>query len=239
MDSTYDTRCLTIITARGGSKGLPGKNIRDLNGKPLLAWTIQAALCATLPQHVVVSTDDARIRTISLQYGAHVPFIRPQELATDTATSMSVVFHTIDFFAQQGLSFEYVMLLQPTSPLRDAQDIDAAYAHMLQSSAPACVSVCEADHSPYLMFLLSATNTLCRLLPEQPSPRRQDLPRAYRTNGAIYIAQTRWLLQTQNFIGAETVAFIMPKSHSVDIDDQDDFERASCYLQHTAHGESR
>ena len=138
---------LAIIPARGGSKRLPGKNIKDLNGKPLIAWTIDAALRSKYIDKSVVSTDDEIIAEISQKYGAEVPFIRPKELATDTASSIDVILHAINFYKTKGEPFEYVILLQPTSPLRTTEDIDHAF-EMLNEETKAIVSVCETEHPP-------------------------------------------------------------------------------------------
>ena len=225
-----DTRCLTVITARGGSEGLPGKNIRELRGKPLIVWTIEAALNARLEQHLIVSTDDMDIASIAAEHGASVPFLRPAELATDEASSEAVILHAIEFFAGRGCYFPYVMLLQPTSPLRTAQDIDDAFAFMLRSDATSCVSICENEHSAYKIFFLNENNTLTHILASQKMTRRQEHPKTYRTNGAIYIFETAWFVKNKTFISRETAAFVMPIERSIDIDSALDFTIASAIL---------
>jgi CMP-N-acetylneuraminic acid synthetase len=225
-----DAQCLTVITARGGSKGLPGKNVQKFVGKPLIAWTIEAARGAKLGQHIIVSTDDMGIASVAAQHGASVPFLRPAELATDNSSSEAAVLHAIDFFVRSGFRFPYVMLLQPTSPLRTAKDIDDAFAFMKCSSAPSCVSVCKNEHSAYNLFFLNENNTLSYVLPPQKTARRQDHPKTYRANGAIYIVETEWFLKNKTFIGVETVAFIMPDERSVDIDNAMDFTIAAAML---------
>ena len=130
---------LAVITARGGSKGVPGKNLRPLAGKPLLSWTVEAALCAKCVTRTIVSTDAPEIADVAVKAGAEAPFLRPAELASDTASSADVVVHALE----QCPGYDYVLLLQPTSPLRTADDIDAAFARMLAANGNACVSVSE------------------------------------------------------------------------------------------------
>lgn len=214
-------KVLGLITARGGSKGLPRKNVLPAGGKPLVAWTVEAALAARSVGSVVLSTDDDEIMAAAKSAGCNVPFRRPSELAGDVASSMDVVLHALD----QLPAFDYIVLLQPTSPLRTAADIDAAFALMLERGTPSCVSVCEADQSPYWMYRVETNSKLKRLLPEMEGiTRRQDLPPIYVLNGAIYIARIDWLRANRSFVGEETVAYLMPKERSLDIDTAQDFE---------------
>lgn len=213
---------LALITARGGSKGLPRKNVLFAAGRPLIAWTVEAALSSTTVNRVVLSSDDEEIMRVAAEAGCEVPFRRPVELATDKASTMDVVIHALQMLP----GFEFVVLLQPTSPLRTGADIDAAFRFMAEHNAPACVSVTEVDQSPYWMFRLSGDDRLTGLLePLSGVGRRQDLPPVYTLNGAIYIARVDWLLRSKNFISSETVAFQMPKEKSIDIDDAYDFQR--------------
>lgn len=153
--------------------------------------------------------------------GCDVPFCRPAHLASDVATSIDVVLHALD----QLPGYEYVVLLQPTSPLRTAADIDAAFKLMIESGAPSCVSACEVDQSPYLMFRTKDGNKVERLLPEDSRViRRQDLPLIYVLNGAIYIARVDWLRQSKSFLGEGCIAYVMTKERSLDIDNAEDFE---------------
>lgn len=215
-------KVLALITARGGSKGLPRKNVLLAGGKPLVAWTVQAALKAESVNRVVLSSDDDEIMAAASAAGCEVPFRRPQALANDQASSMDVVIHALS----ELLGFDYVVLLQPTSPLRTSSDIDEAFKCMRDHDAPACVSVTEAEQSPYWMYHLSGNDRLHSLLEPQPNlSRRQDLPPVYVLNGAIYIAKIDWLLQTRSFLSPETVAYRMPKDRSLDIDDATDFQR--------------
>lgn len=214
-------KVLALIPARGGSKGLPRKNILLAGGKPLLAWTVDEAISAECVDRVVLSSDDHEIMDAARAAGCDVPFCRPAHLASDVATSIDVVLHALD----QLPAYEYVVLLQPTSLMRIAADIDSAFELMLQSGAPSCVSVCEADQSPYWMYRVEVGNKLQRLLSELDGiTRRQELPPVYVLNGAIYIARTDWLRENKSFVGEETVAYLMPKERSLDIDTAQDFE---------------
>jgi CMP-N,N'-diacetyllegionaminic acid synthase len=215
------SRVLGLITARGGSKGLPRKNILPAGGRPLIAWTISAALKSDVISQVILSSDDAEIIQVALEWGCEVPFTRPVDLASDIASTIDVALHALD----QLPGFEFIVLLQPTSPLRTAEDIDAAFALMQASGAPSCVSVCEAEQSPYWMYqLLDGSKLLPLITCKDGVTRRQDLPPVYVLNGAIYIARIDWLRETKSFVGEETIAYLMPKERSVDIDNAADFE---------------
>ena len=215
-------KILALITARGGSKGLARKNVLLAGGKPLVAWTVQAALNAKSVDRVVLSSDDDEIMAAALDAGCEVPFRRPAILANDHASSMDVVLHALSELPH----YDYVVLLQPTSPLRTSSDIDAAFRTMRDNDAPACVSVTEVEQSPYWMYHILDDGRLRSILASLPEiSRRQDLPPVYALNGAIYIAKIEWLLRTRSFIGSETVAHKMPKDRSLDIDDAIDFQR--------------
>ncbi|MDC7700857.1 acylneuraminate cytidylyltransferase family protein [Vogesella indigofera] len=219
--SRNSVNVVALITARGGSKGLPRKNVLPAGGKPLMAWTVTAAQEAQCVDRVVLSSDDDEIMAVAAAWGCDVPFRRPGELASDTASSMDVVLHALD----QLPGYDYVALLQPTSPLRTAADIDAAFSLLQASGAPSCVSVCEAEQSPYWMYRLAENGKLHALLPERSTAsRRQDLPPVYVLNGAIYIARVDWLRATGSFLAEESIAYVMPRERSIDIDNVEDFE---------------
>lgn len=218
----HSDKVLALIPARGGSKGLPRKNVLLAGGKPLVAWTVQAALSAKSVGRVVLSSDDKEIINAALEAGCEVPFSRPTELADDYASSIDVVLHALSKLP----GYDYLVLLQPTSPLRTGLDIDAAFMNMRIHNAPACVSVTQVDESPYLMYRLSDDNRMINILePLSERSRRQDLPPVYMLNGAIYIAKIDWLLKTKSFLSSETIAYKMPKSRSIDIDDAEDFQQ--------------
>ncbi|MGV7930885.1 MAG: cytidylyltransferase domain-containing protein [Spirochaetota bacterium] len=220
---------LSIIPARGGSKRLPGKNMLPLMGRPLIEWTIQAALSSGFVDTTCVSTDDERIAEISRRVGAEVPFLRPSELATDTASSISVVKHCVDFYnTKLNRTYDYVILLQPTSPLRKVSDIDSAIKFLFEKKADAVVSVCEADHSPLRCNILPDSLSMENFISDKHRGKRsQDLPVFYRINGAIYIAKTDRLILEGSFLFKKNVfAYIMPRERSIDIDTEVDFKIA-------------
>lgn len=206
---------------------MPGKNIRPLKGRPLIGWSIEAARTSRYVSRVVVSSDDEEILAVARDQGAETPFRRPASLAGDATPSMDVVLHALDQLAE----FEWVVLLQPTSPLRLSADIDAAIEQCLKTNAPACVSVCEAPASPWWMFEVGAECRMRSFLPAEQRPvRRQDLPDLYALNGAVYVAKTEWLRTSRSFLTEETVAYVMPPARSVDIDTLFDFQLAECLL---------
>lgn len=224
---------LAIIPARGGSKGLPGKNIKELCGKPLIAWTIEQAKSCGNIDRVVVSTDDESIAEVAKKYGAEVPFMRPEELASDTASTIDVIFHAINWLKEhEDYRPEYILLLQPTSPLRSGEDINGAIQILKDKDARAVVSVCETDHHPWWSNILSEDGNMKDFLrPEILNKRRQDLPVFYRLNGAIYLSDTDYLYEYNGFLGPDTFAYKMPKERSIDIDSAMDFKLAEFLLE--------
>ncbi|RTL56014.1 MAG: acylneuraminate cytidylyltransferase family protein [Rhodocyclaceae bacterium] len=210
---------LAIITARGGSKGVPRKNIRMVGGKPLIAHTVEAALAAACVDRVILSTDDSEIAEAAARFGCEVPFMRDPALATDTATSADVI---IDALARCP-GYDYFVLLQPTSPLRTAADIDACAEACLAAGASACVSVREVSESPFWMYRLGADRTLAPILPPVTATRRQDLETIYALNGAVYFADCAWYIAHRTFLNPSTIAHVMPADRSVDLDTEADF----------------
>jgi CMP-N,N'-diacetyllegionaminic acid synthase len=219
---------LALIPARGGSKGVPGKNVRPAGGKPLVAWTVEAAKASRYVDRVILSSDDAAIAEAAAKFGCEVPFVRPAELATDKADSMSVVRHALGALPER---YDLLLLLQPTSPLRTAADIDAALEQCLQGETQTCVSVCEPDKSPYWMMTMPADRTVQPLFPpEQVPARRQDAPPIFALNGAIYIAPTPHLAAGGGFVIKGTIGYVMPKERSLDIDTELDLRLADFLL---------
>lgn len=213
-------RNIAIIPARSGSKGLVDKNIKMLCGKPLLAYSIEAALQSGMFDTVHVSTDSEKYAAIAKSYGADVPFLRSMEHASDTASSWDVVLEVLDQYAKLGSEFDTVMLLQPTSPLRTCEDISAAFALMEEKKANAIVSVCQGDYHSSL----PADGNMTRFLPnELKNKRRQDAIKYYRINGAIYLANVAYFLIDQDIYRSGCIAYIMDDRRSVDIDDEIDF----------------
>jgi CMP-N,N'-diacetyllegionaminic acid synthase len=225
-------RNLAVIPARSGSKGIKDKNIKMLSGKPLLAYTIEAAKQSGLFDEIFVSTDSEKYAKIAQEWGASVPFLREDELSTDIASSWDVVKNAIIRFRDMGKEFDTVALLQPTSPLRTADDIIAGYNMMKEKDANIIVAVCEVDHSPLWSNILpkdlSFTNFINQDIVNMP---RQSLPIYYRINGALYIAKTKYLMSTDNIYADKSYAVIMSKEHSVDIDDEMDFVIAEVLLK--------
>lgn len=221
-------RLLGVIVARGGSKGLPRKNVLPAGGKPLIAWTISAALKSQSIDRLVLSSDDEEIINVARSWGCEAPFKRSAELASDTATAIDVILDVIE----RVPGYEFIVLLQPTSPLRSAEDIDAAFKLLQMSSAPSCISVCEADQSPYWMYNLKDDGGLeVVLTAPHKILRRQDLPPVYVLNGAIYILRVEWFLKYKNFISEESIAYLMPRDRSIDIDNIDDIKRFSSKIE--------
>lgn len=216
MNKTF----LAIIPARGGSKRLPRKNVLDLCGKPLIAYSIEAGLKSKYISKVVVSSDDEEILQISQNFGADI-IKRPDELASDTATTFDVIEHTIKSLGK----YDYIVLLQATSPLRNEKHIDEAIELLEEKNADAVVSVCEMDHSPLWSNTLPKDESMKNFLRDEIlNKRSQDLPKYYRLNGAIYICKTGELLKNKGFFLKKNIyAYKMDKKHSVDIDDEIDF----------------
>jgi CMP-N,N'-diacetyllegionaminic acid synthase len=219
---------LALIPARGGSKGVPGKNIRPAGGKPLIAWTIEAARASRYVDRVILSSDDPAISAVAGEFGCEVPFMRPAEFATDEAESMDVVRHALKSLPHR---YDYLVLLQPTSPLRRAEDIDGALERCLRGAALTCVSVCEPDKSPYWMMTMTADGLVRPLFPPNEMPsRRQDAPLFFALNGAVYVAPTDHLAAGGGFLTAATVGYVMPKDRSFDIDTELDLRLADFLL---------
>lgn len=213
---------LFLITARGGSKGIPRKNILPLAGKPLIYYTINAARGVTSDENICVSTDDPEVIELVEKYGLKVPFIRPAELATDTSGSREVILHAISFYkGNPEKTYDKICLLQPTSPHRTKDDIAAAFNLLKKKNAKAIVSVCESDHHPFWMNTLPADHNLNLFeKSEYSNICQQELPVYYRINGAIYLSDIDYFKENQSFIGKKTYALIMDKMHSIDIDDK-------------------
>lgn len=215
---------LAIIPARSGSKGLPDKNIKPLAGKPLMAYSIEAALESGIFDTVYVSTDSEKYAETARKYGADVPFLRSKEASSDTASSMDAVWEALHNYELESKTFDTVTLLQPTSPLRTAEDIRCAHRIMVEKGAEAVVSVCEVDHSPLWCNTLPENGCMDGfLIPEAYLPR-QSLRTYYRLNGAIYMISTAALLRKKRLVyDADCYAYIMPRIRSIDIDEPVDF----------------
>ena len=218
---------LAIIPARGGSKRLPRKNVLDLNGKPLIAYSIEAGLDSSYIDKVVVTSDDDEILTISKKYGA-VTINRPNELASDIATTFDAIKHAVDNCEK----YDYIVLLQPTSPLRNEKHIDEAVELLESKKSNAVVSVCEMEHSPLWSNTLDESLSMAGFLKDEAlNKRSQDLEKYYRLNGAIYICKTEKLLEEKSFFLKENIfSYVMDRKFSVDIDEEIDFKMAEVIL---------
>ena len=221
---------LAIIPARGGSKRLPRKNVLDLGGKPLIAWSIEAGLQSRYIDKVVVSSDDDEILEISKKYGVHT-MRRPAELASDLSTTFDALKHTID----NSEKYDYVILLQATSPLRNFTNINEAIELLIDKNADAIISTCEMDHSPLWSNTLPENMSMNSFLKDEVlNKRSQDLEKYYRLNGAIYICKTKKLLEEKSFFLKDKIfAYIMERKSSIDIDEAIDFKMAEFLLKET------
>lgn len=216
-------RVLAIIPARGGSKGVPRKNVRSLAGKPLIAWTVEEAKKSQYVDRLIVSSEDAEIIRTAEEYGCEAPFVRPAELAADATPGIDPVLHALDALPEH---YDLVVLLQPTSPLRTVEDIDGCIHRCVEDNTPFCVSVTDVDKHPFWMFTLPDNHVLQPLLAvdgEARNRRRQELPSVYVLNGAVYVADTQQLQQQRTFVTADTAGYVMPKDRSADIDTETDF----------------
>lgn len=210
-------RILAIIPARGGSKRLHNKNILNLCDKPLLSYTIDAALKSKYITKTIVSSDDNEILKIAEKYGSNI-IKRPKNLSLDNSTSFDTVIHTID---NENTSYDYIILLQPTSPLRTTEHIDQAIQLLINKNADAVISLCECEHSPLWSHTLPKNNTMNDFVTHITDKRSQDLKKHYRLNGAIYIAKTDKLISNKSFLLSKNIfAYIMPQEDSIDIDTQ-------------------
>jgi CMP-N,N'-diacetyllegionaminic acid synthase len=209
-----------LIPARGGSKGIPRKNLKLIAGKPLIAWTIETALQSDNLSRVIVSTEDREIAQIAQSYGAEVPFMRPVELAQDESSSVSVAVHAIQWLQRnEGFDQEYLALLQPTSPLRKVSDIDDTIELAYDKSADAATTIVETHAHPYLVRRIAENGILEEFINCDISyPRRQSLPPAYFLNGAVYVNRCSSLLSGKTFYPKKIYGHIMPQERSMQVD---------------------
>lgn len=225
-NTIFTGRTIATICARGGSKGLPGKNIRPFAGRPLVAHSIAHALACSEIDAVYVSTDDVQIADAARAAGAIVPYLRPAELATDEAGKLPVIEHLVSHLERQGELIRRVVDLQPTSPLREGTDISAALRS--RPHAQLVVSVAEAADNPYFNLVEQGSDGLVHLCTGQGTMRRQDAPAVYALNGSIYVWQRAALAHAavHGLWSVEVAPFVMPRWKSVDIDTLDDFDYA-------------
>jgi CMP-N,N'-diacetyllegionaminic acid synthase len=227
-------RILAIIPARGGSKGVPGKNIKLLNGKPLLGYTVEVALQSQYLAEVVVSTEDEQIMEEAKRLGIEFPFIRPTALAQDNTPTIDVIIHALQWFESQNIFFDAVCLLQVTSPFRTLDFLDKAIAKFISSDCDSLVSVQKVPHeyNPHWTFEVNAEGNLKIATGEtEIIPRRQELPKAYHRDGSIYVTKTKVLLQEHSLYGKSTAFIESEPEFYVNIDTLQDWEKAEAMIQ--------
>lgn len=227
-----DYKILTIIPARGGSKGVKNKNIKLLGDKPLIAYSIEENKKSKYVDRVLISTDDDKIAQVASMYGAEIPFMRPSELATDTAKTIDVIIHCINWLKENENYYpDITVVTQCTSPLTTSWDIDRAIEKFIRLGCDSLTSVCLTEHHPYWMFTLEGSFMKPFMKEGQNLHRRQDLPNVYRQNGAIYIARTDGLLAEKNLEFGKISGYIMDNNKSVDIDTEIDFKLAEFLIE--------
>ena len=228
-------KVLALIPARGGSKGVPGKNIADFGGKPMIAWTIEAAHHAELIDRIWVSTDDPEIAKCAEEYGVKVPWLRPDELATDEAPVILALVNAVETLREkEGYRPDYILLLQPNVPFRTTEDMDNVIKMAIEKDIDGVVSVCEAHVHPYLSKKINDEGYLENFIEVPMSElglNRQNLPEAYELNGALYLVKTEILLDRKSFYGERTLAYVMPPERSIDIDTPWDMYLARLVLE--------
>lgn len=222
---------IAIIPARSGSKGVKNKNIRGLAGKPLIAYTIEAAIESGQFDEVMVSTDSEEYAEIAKRYGASVPFLRSEATATDTASSWDMVDEVLSGYKEMGKTFDTFCLLQPTSPLRTAEDISGAYELFKERAKFAVVSVCEAEHSPLWCGHLPENKEFIDFIRPEDMKQRQAKGKFYRLNGAIYIVDINRFAKSTFLYQSGSYAYIMSQAKSVDIDTELDFAIAEVLVK--------
>lgn len=222
-----DKNILGLIPARGGSKGLPRKNIKPLLGKPLIAWTIEQALASKYIDKVIVSTEDEEIAEVSKKYGAKVPFMRPKELATDDSPTSDVILHALNWFQKKEENYDYVVLLESTSPLRETNDIDECVKLLIDNeSAKSIVSISklESAHPEFNVIIDEKSNFIKKIdgSTDFRFLRRQDLSNVYFFDGTIYISEAKAFFKNQTFYHNRTLAYIVPRWKSIEVDEMFD-----------------
>lgn len=225
------SKVLAIIPARAGSKGIKDKNIIDLNGKPLIAHSIEAGLKSKYINKLVVSTDGEKIAKIAKDYGAEVPFLRPKHLATDTAKTIDCVIHCIEELKKNGEEYDYVVLLQPTQPLRQPWHIDEAFELIIKRNEDSLVSISKVKDHPVLMRTIDKSGYAINLLEGSSTKRRQEFPDFYKVNGAIYINKINENLNYDTSFNDNKLVYIMDEQYGIDIDDMLDMEIAKLLIK--------
>jgi CMP-N,N'-diacetyllegionaminic acid synthase len=229
MIEKYKVVC--VIPARGGSKGIPRKNIKELAGKPLIAYTIEQALQSKYIDRVIVSTEDIEIANISKQYRAEVPFMRPDDLAGDQVGTVDVLLHAINWFEEHKYDFDILVLLHTTTPLRVSKDIDACIELLHGTKSDNVFSVTESHRNPYFNMVEIDKEGKVKLAKEGAFNTRQSAPRVYDMNASIYVWWKEILKKEKKIFLSGSKIFEMPKERSIDIDDDFDFRMAEYFLK--------
>jgi len=225
------SQVVCVIPARGGSRGLPGKNIKDLLGKPLIVHSIEQGKRSKYVDRVIVSTEDNRIAAIARAHGAELPFIRPLDLATDTSSTLDVLLHALEWMkTQEKYSPEILVLLHATAPLRTVDDIDHCIALLFEKNVDVVFSVCEANRNPYFNMVEVDRRGRVRLVKKSVAVTRQSSPKVYDMNASIYVWRVAALLKEKKVVLGKSAIFVMPKERSVDIDDLMDFDVAKLMM---------
>lgn len=233
---TKKKQILAIIPARGGSKGVLRKNIRPLGHKPLIAWTIEAAKKSKYISELIVSSEDDEIIEVAARFGAKVPFKRPEDLARDDTPGIESIKHAVNFYLDRNMTFDYVVCLQCTSPFRTNDDIDTAIEYCINSGCDSVVSVCECEHNPHWMVKVENDGCIEPYVDNLGSyVCRQDLPKVYRLNGAIYVAKPELILKSGSWYNQNSKAFIMNSERSLDIDTMSNFNLAEIMISNHSH----
>jgi CMP-N,N'-diacetyllegionaminic acid synthase len=230
-------RTLAVVPARGGSKGVPRKNIKLLAGKPLLQYTAEAALGSRRLTKVILSTEDEEIAQVGRDCGLQVPFIRPSELAKDDTPTLPVVQHAVRTLEAQGEVFDAICILQPTNPLRTAADIDGCIELLARTTADSVVSVLAVphEHNPHWVYFCDENNELHLSTGEAtPIPRRQELPPAYHRDGSVYLMRRDTLIEKNSLYGSRLLGYLVARERSVNVDTHEDFQWAETMLSNRA-----
>lgn len=224
-------KILAIIPARGGSKGIPSKNIIEIYGKPLIQYSIESANSSKYIDRTIISTDDLKIKEVAEQCGGDVPFLRPKELAQDTSKTIDCLVHGVEWLKNMGEEYDYLILLQNTVPLRKGHHIDEAIERLIDSEERSLVSITEVEENPVLIRTLNEDGTVKNMLNISSTIRRQDFPKFYRVDGAIYIQKLDEEFNLDTSLNDGKLAYIMKEGYSVDIDTYLDIKKIEYYLE--------
>lgn len=221
---------LAVVTARGGSKRFPGKNLAPLEGKPLVAWTIDEAKKSKYLDRLILSTDDEKIMNVAEEHGCEVPFKRPEDLATDSAKSEDALIHALNKLGP----YDYVVLLQPTSPLRTVEDLDGCIELTIRKKAKSCITVSKVEQHPWWMYSLDPGNTMIPFVERANDGtmyQKQKLSELYILAGSVYVAESEWLKKSGTLFTPERTGYVIPQERAVDIDSEVDLMTAASLIK--------